>query len=221
MAATHYGRTGFAGRRRASRSSLAIVVAMHGAAIAAVLLAQPGLIDRAWTEPIDIIPIEPVDEAVPPPPNEPETVAPPSDVTVTPLPPTAFDNPPPPRPRDLVIDWTPPRFPPPPAQPPAPPAPREPVMIAARMTTPPSALQPAYPSALLRAGTEGRVTVRVRIGTDGRVSEVQLVSATHDGFFEATRRHALRSWRFAPATRDGAPIESWREQTVVFRVANA
>lgn len=78
--------------------------------------------------------------------------------------------------------------------------------------------QPEYPTNLQRLQLEGSVTVRVKIGPDGRVMAVQLVSATHDDFFKATERQALRRWRFRPATRDGQPVESWREMTVHFRI---
>ena len=78
------------------------------------------------------------------------------------------------------------------------------------------ALQPAYPAAERRAGNQGRVVVRVRIGVDGRVKEVQRVSATSDAFFETTRRQALARWRFAPATRGGIPQESWKTMAIRF-----
>jgi len=78
--------------------------------------------------------------------------------------------------------------------------------------------QPDYPTNLQRLQLEGSVTVRVKIGPDGRVMAVQLVSATHDDFFKVTERQALRRWRFRPATRDGQPVESWREMTVHFRI---
>ena len=78
--------------------------------------------------------------------------------------------------------------------------------------------QPDYPTNLQRLQLEGSVTVRVKIGPDGRVTAVQLVSATHDDFFKVTERQALRRWRFRPATRDGQPVESWREMTVHFRI---
>lgn len=79
-------------------------------------------------------------------------------------------------------------------------------------------LQPAYPPSLARQEIEGVVTVRVLIGTDGRVKEVQQVSATDPEFFRATQRQALRHWRFKPATRDGIAVESWRQMTVRFKL---
>ncbi|MCW3834768.1 TonB family protein [Sphingomonas canadensis] len=78
--------------------------------------------------------------------------------------------------------------------------------------------QPKYPPSEIRGQREGSVTVRVRIGTDGRVKEVRQVSATNDAFFEATRLQAIEKWRFKPATRGGVAEESWRNMSVRFRL---
>ncbi|QNQ09020.1 TonB family protein [Sphingomonas alpina] len=79
-----------------------------------------------------------------------------------------------------------------------------------------SVFQPTYPAGERRAGNEGRVTVRVLIGADGRVKQVIKVSAASDAFFEVTERQALSKWRFKPATRDGVPQESWQTLSVSF-----
>lgn len=76
--------------------------------------------------------------------------------------------------------------------------------------------QPDYPSSEIRLGREGYVTVRVLVGTDGRVKAVEQVSATSPAFFEATKRRALDKWRFKPATRGGTPEESWKRYSVKF-----
>lgn len=78
------------------------------------------------------------------------------------------------------------------------------------------AFQPDYPSSEIRLQREGRVTVRVLVGTDGRVKAVEKVSATSDAFFDATRSRALAKWRFKPATRGGTPEESWKQYSVKF-----
>lgn len=81
-----------------------------------------------------------------------------------------------------------------------------------------SAFQPDYPSYELRREREGTVSVRVLIGTDGRVKAVEQVSATSSAFFDATRRHAMDKWRFKPATRGGTPEESWKVMSVRFEL---
>jgi protein TonB len=81
--------------------------------------------------------------------------------------------------------------------------------------------QPEYPAQELRAQRDGSVSVRVLIGTDGRVKAIEKVNATSPAFFEATRRQALARWRFKPATRGGVPQESWKTMNVRFELKNA
>ncbi|HYZ48893.1 MAG TPA: TonB family protein [Sphingomonas sp.] len=78
--------------------------------------------------------------------------------------------------------------------------------------------QPPYPPQLLRTGVEGKVVVKILIGADGRVKQVAILSADDPLFADAAERQALRKWRFKPATRDGAPIESWKQMTVRFEI---
>jgi protein TonB len=81
--------------------------------------------------------------------------------------------------------------------------------------------QPEYPSSELRAQRDGQVRVRVLIGVDGRVKEVQQLDATSTAFFEVTKRQALGKWRFKPASRGGVPEESWKVMNVRFELENA
>ncbi len=81
--------------------------------------------------------------------------------------------------------------------------------------------QPDYPATERNLGRDGVVVVRVLVGADGRVKAVESLRATSDAFFAATKRRALSNWRFRPATRDGVAVESWREMTVRFTLADA
>ena len=100
-----------------------------------------------------------------------------------------------------------------------PPQPPLPPLIAAQIDPRyQGAFQPEYPASELRAERDGSVSVRVLIGIDGRVKAVEQVRATSAAFFEATRRHALRNWRFKPATRGGTPQESWKVMNVRFEM---
>lgn len=78
--------------------------------------------------------------------------------------------------------------------------------------------QPDYPVGLLQREIEGSVTVRVLIGTDGRVRQVQILRTTDPDFAKATEKQAIRAWRFKPATRDGVPVEDWQTLTVRFDI---
>lgn len=81
-----------------------------------------------------------------------------------------------------------------------------------------NALQPPYPSSEIRSGNSGRVAMRVLIGTDGRVKQVERISAASDAFFAAAERQALTKWRFKPATSDGTPIEQWKTISLRFEL---
>jgi periplasmic protein TonB len=79
-------------------------------------------------------------------------------------------------------------------------------------------LQPPYPAEEVRAGRNGRVVLRVLVGADGRVHQVERVEATSDAFFAAAERQALAKWRFTPATRDGVAIEQWKVMNLRFEL---
>lgn len=99
------------------------------------------------------------------------------------------------------------------------PPPPDPVLTGARLNPRYAGdLQPEYPPGLIRQEIEGAVTVRVLVGVDGRVKQVELIRSDQADFFKATRDQALRKWRFLPATRDGVPVESWQEKTVRFQM---
>lgn len=194
-----------------NKTGLTIVIAGHAAVLAALILVPPAAIQKivylpTIVESIADDPPPPVDQA-PPPPMQREQARP---TPVDPIVKTAGD---PVRPIEMI---------PGPIQPTVPilpqiPATPEPQILPATMD--PSAMarfQPDYPSDLVRAEIEGSATVRVLIGADGRVKTVEMVSATNPGFFDATKRQALRYWKFRPATKDGVATESWRTMTVRF-----
>lgn len=102
--------------------------------------------------------------------------------------------------------------------------PPKPIAVLIGATTDPryaQDFQPEYPAQEMRAQRDGLVTLRVLIGTDGRVKSVEQVSATSDAFFAVTKRQALGKWRFRPATRGGVAEESWKTMTVRFRIEDA
>jgi protein TonB len=83
-----------------------------------------------------------------------------------------------------------------------------------------NALQPPYPADKIRAGASGRVVVRVLVGADGRVKQVEFVSGESGSFFESTQRQAMNKWRFKPATKDGVPFEQWKTMSLRFEITN-
>lgn len=78
--------------------------------------------------------------------------------------------------------------------------------------------QPDYPRMLEHRQIEGTVRLKVLIGRDGRVRQVQILSSTDPLFSQATEKQALRAWRFRPATRGGTTVEDWQTLTVRFSI---
>ena len=207
--------------------SLGISVGITGAMIAGLIFAAPHV---TGLPPETHLVVRNIFMPTPPPPDPkplpktthptPQPVAPHPEVALTPSP-------------HPMIDVTPiplgPVFPPtlpgpvasasPIAEPVAPPAP--PVMVDAQVDARyAAALQPPYPAEERRAEHEGRVVVRVLIGIDGRVKQVERRSADSDAFYRETERQALGKWRFKPATRDGIPVEAWRVMSIRFVLQN-
>ncbi len=211
--------TGFFAQKTRSPASLGLVILLHAALIAAVVLikgpAFQHIVDRTI---VDFIPIQPDPPPVPPPPrheqpqpqtehfDQPRPLNPPP-----PLGPPADPGPPPTHLTETAGGGTldVPQLPPPPP----PPLVRRPAQI-----DPSSQLQPPYPAAEQRAQHDGRVQVRVTIGPDGRVIDIALISATSDAFWQVTRQQALRHWRFRPATVDGRPVQDTKVMSLVFRI---
>lgn len=95
----------------------------------------------------------------------------------------------------------------------------EPVIVAARLNSRyADRFQPVYPPSQLRLEREAEVSVRVLVGSDGRVKQIELIDSPHADFWNATRKQALKYWRFTPATQDGKPVESWMTLKVRFEI---
>lgn len=203
-------------------AGLAGAALINGGAILAIFLAAPQIAEIIKDPPIIVDwidpPVQPIPDTIPetqpdqkdrtlvnPPPRTDRRTAK-SDNGATTL--TGSEG------GDIVL----PPGPDPVITPPLPPVPNPVLKLARLDPRHASALQPEYPSSMIRAEMEGRVTLRVLIGTDGRVKAVDVLSAASPEFAEATKRQALRKWRFIPGTSDGTPIESWKEMTVRFEM---
>ncbi len=221
---------GFLEQRRASPGSLAVVIALHAAAVTALMLSKSEFVKEV----IKPITVRHIPDTPPPPPEPPQPkIEPqlPRDSQVDLVPPKiVIQRPPTQTPFERVPDIAPAfdpgpigeavRDPVPVPQPLPEPKPEpkpEPVRKEAQMLAS-SELQPPYPAAEQRAEIEGSVTVRVRSGTDGRVRSVEKVRGASEAFFRATQQQALRHWRFKPATVDGQPVESVKVLTVHFQL---
>jgi protein TonB len=96
-----------------------------------------------------------------------------------------------------------------------------PVRLAARFNTPATALKPPYPSDKLRLEEEATLRLRLTIDARGRVTAVESIGAADPSFLEAARRHIIRAWRYKPATEDGVAVGSSTMITLSFRLEDA
>ena len=58
-------------------------------------------------------------------------------------------------------------------------------------------------------GAEGIVAVRVLVRSDGAVSRVEVAASSGSDVLDRAAADAVRRWQFAPAMRDGVPIDAY------------
>lgn len=65
--------------------------------------------------------------------------------------------------------------------------------------------EPKYSKSARKQKIEGVVTLSVIIGTDGKAHNVKVVKSLEPSL-DANAIEAVKSWKFAPATKDGRPV---------------
>ena len=210
--------------RTNSPRALALILAGHALLLGAVMSAKMGVIHIDPYKPTTIfdVPIKP------PPPPEPQPPAPKPNPQPTFIerPVTVIDVPviTPNLPIDRgpqIVPWNPPVIGDGPPLPPANPVKAAPVRIAAIFATPDNAVRPPYPISKIRLQEEATLRLRLSIDARGRVTAVEPVGAADPEFLAAARRHIIRSWRYKPATEDGAGIASSIVITLRFQLEDA
>ena len=102
-----------------------------------------------------------------------------------------------------------------PAAPPAPPAPPKielPSSDAAYLNIP----KPSYPAISKRMGEQGKVVLRVLIGTDGTPQKVEVNKSSGYERLARQAQEAVMRWRFVPGKRNGVPEAMWNLVPVNF-----
>ena len=69
-------------------------------------------------------------------------------------------------------------------------------------------IRPDYPDMADRQQLSGKVRLQLKLEADGRVTDVDVVSATPPGVFEDSAIKAFRDARFAPAQKNGQPVRA-------------
>jgi protein TonB len=211
------------------------VVLFHAAALWAL---QSGLLLRAVevVVPVEILSqiIDPPKPAPPPPPPPPAPPAPPrepvvrpkapaprpapkpmaiQDPTPAPAAPVGVTTPPAPLPPiEQPVAAAPEPAPPPPPAPPAPPRIQLPSTDAAYLQNP----SPVYPAISRRLGEQGKVVVRVLIGTDGAPERVEIKRSSGFDRLDRAATDYVMKCRYVPGKVNGVVQAMWYEAPVNF-----
>ncbi|MEO6580316.1 MAG: TonB family protein [Sphingomicrobium sp.] len=207
--------------QRLSPTALALIIAGHLAAIAAVMSAKM-VIERHADPPIIVESIrapEPPKPVDPPPlpdskPAQSKLENPMPILPSLPRPGPAMDpNPQPmPQPGPTIV--------PAPVSTPIPfHAPI--VRTGPRFATAANDVRPPYPDSKRESGDEASLRLKLTIDEGGRVVAVEPVGKVDRTFFEAARRHILRAWRYQPAMEGSKAVPSSTTITLKFELGNA
>ena len=215
--------------------TLAIVSSVVLFHIAALWAMHTGLLQRVVEVVVPVMAISQA-EPPPPPPKPPEPVKPPEPPKLTPPPKTpqpVLTPPPTPQPPAPATPEPPAVLaaptaavtapvvpaaapaPPPPAPPPPPAAPAKlelPSSKADYLHNPP----PDYPRMSKRLGEQGKVVLKVLIGTDGAPQKVELVTSSGFERLDKSAMDAAMRWRYVPGKRGGVAEAMWYQVPIQF-----
>lgn len=77
---------------------------------------------------------------------------------------------------------------------------------------------PAYPARARRLGFEGDVVLRLHVGVDGAVTQVEIATPSRHRALDRAAVEAAQDWRFAPAMQGEVAVPDIVEKTVRFRL---
>jgi protein TonB len=77
---------------------------------------------------------------------------------------------------------------------------------------------PPYPSQSRRRGEEGKVILRVLVSKEGAALQVEIDTSSGSSRLDESALNTVRQWRFIPASRGGAAIDSWVLVPILFRL---
>ena len=69
--------------------------------------------------------------------------------------------------------------------------------------------KPGYPAISKRMGEQGKVVLRVLIGTDGLPQQVEIKQSSGFDRLDRQAQEAVMRWRFVPGKRNGVPEAMW------------
>ena len=80
--------------------------------------------------------------------------------------------------------------------------------------------RPDYPAQAKRMGWEGRVVLRVEVLADGSAGAVSVAKSSGHEALDDAALEAVRRWKFVPAKRDGAAVNSSVNVPINFNLKN-
>jgi protein TonB len=78
-------------------------------------------------------------------------------------------------------------------------------------------VKPKYPEIAYANRIEGKVTVGMLVGTDGKVLATKVVNSTND-IFNDEAVAAVKQWVFKPAIQNKKPVKFWYNAPIVFKI---
>ncbi|RRU75574.1 M56 family metallopeptidase [Stenotrophomonas maltophilia] len=79
---------------------------------------------------------------------------------------------------------------------------------------------PSYPKSAFEQRQVGLVNLRVEVDAQGHPTDVQVLSATNPGVFDAVSIAAARSWTYRPAVKHGQPVAGAVKIPITFAMDN-
>ena len=75
---------------------------------------------------------------------------------------------------------------------------------------------PDYPADADRQRLSGKVRLQLKLEADGRIGDIEVVSASPPGLFEDSAKQAFHDARFSPAQKNGRPVRALVQIEVVY-----
>lgn len=77
---------------------------------------------------------------------------------------------------------------------------------------------PAYPPLSRRMGEEGKVVLRVSVNPQGTADSVEIRTSSGSPRLDEAAQKTVRNWKFIPAKRGDAAIQSWVLVPIIFKL---
>lgn len=77
---------------------------------------------------------------------------------------------------------------------------------------------PTYPPLARRMGEEGKVLLRVLVNAQGTADSVEIKTSSGSERLDDSARRTVRNWKFIPAKRGDAAVQSWVLVPIIFKL---